>query len=312
MSDVSFYLDQIRDTQHRIHVLEAYALDHPDDAVTNINLMSLSMRAKRLFQILDEVAEAQGVDICKYRFLPEGTENYPLVDVAASLDKFQRLISIIYDAVKNGPKDRASLSTDVRTATEFGFGHTFSGSLGVALTVPNPAQLFDHELDSTIERAFELARVEDAAALRNIVRLVGRAPVRKLYDWAKSSVDSGLAVDIRWKRGAEARFTHYASTSDMARILDIIDGTEDVQESKIEKSGRLVGLDIEKKSFHFKSGDDDFSGSLSDGFAVSDQYVVPDSYVATIKTVTTVKLSTGKESKSEILEMLSKNIGSPL
>lgn len=306
MSDVAHFLEQIRDTEHRIQVMEAHILENPEDSAIEINLRSLSRRLKRLKELLAQAAEAQHVDICDYRLLPERAEAFPISDVAASLATFQEWITTVYNAVVGGPKERARISKEIRQATTFEFGYSYAGSLGFMLTVVNKEQLFDHDLDAAVERAFEMVRVRDTAQLRELAGTTGKAAIKKLYEWAKSGANDSFSVEIRWKRGPEDRFHVYASNAEMKHLVDIIEGTSDVREDIVELEGRLRGLDVERNQFNFEAKSDDrYRGTLTDDFSRTGKYVVNNRYFARIRIRVTEKFATGEETSSYSLVALS-------
>src|SRR6185437_8707817 len=80
-------------------------------------------------------AEAAGLDVCRYAI--ETDDPMPAMkDIVGVWGTFQRLFTIMYDVTSSGrPKQIESFSESVASASRFRFAYTFSGSVGVVMTV---------------------------------------------------------------------------------------------------------------------------------------------------------------------------------
>lgn len=60
------------------------------------------------------------------------------------MGSFQKLVSVVYGAIKHGPRQRQRISEDVALETAFEFGYSFAGSLGLVFTCRMNACSFRH------------------------------------------------------------------------------------------------------------------------------------------------------------------------
>ena len=122
--------------------------------------------------------------------------------LAKALDSFQTLISSIYDALKNGPKQRRRLSKEIIKETSLSFGYAFSGSVGMVLTLPTPEPSHRESkrlLDKSIDVFFRLAKATTASEIAKFVDQIGLPPIRALSKWATTLTAHGLGADIEWE-----------------------------------------------------------------------------------------------------------------
>ena len=101
MSQLLEIRKQIEIASERILTLERALRDHPDLPSVAANLESaLRVRAK-LEQQFAEVGAKAGYDICRYRAFDD-YDRPVLVPAFKSIAGFQRLVSVVYAAVKHG------------------------------------------------------------------------------------------------------------------------------------------------------------------------------------------------------------------
>jgi hypothetical protein len=142
MSQLLEIQKQIELASQRVLVLERALRDHPSLPSVAANLESaVRVRTKLEEQFVEAGAKA-GYDICRYRAFDD--YDRPVVGAAfKSIAGFQKLVSVVYAAVKHGFKERATIPDDVARETTFDFGYAFTGSIGVVLTLRNEKTLFD-------------------------------------------------------------------------------------------------------------------------------------------------------------------------
>lgn len=241
---------RLQDTGAALARLEQEFASTPADEGLALSLRSMERRFAAQQQEFSEVAASVGVDVCKYRLFAD-VERYTLRAASASWSEFQRLFSIVYSALTTGPKDTSKVSMEVARATDFSVAYTFAGSLGLALTLPNEAQLVgETELDKTMEVVFGMAKAHTAGEVLAHVKVLGAGPVRVLYRWADSQTRAGLGADIRWQRKQQVRAQLIVQQPELARLQQIIaqTGTETTEE--LQDIGRLIGADIDDRWFH--------------------------------------------------------------
>lgn len=251
MSRLLDVFDELRETQAELGRLEGVVAAHPEYESLVLDLMSIQKRQSLLQAEFQKLANEKHVDIVSYRIIPNSSARVPLRAMTATLDRFQAAISTVYDAVKNGVKKRAKLSAEAASQSGFDFAYTFSGSLGVVLTVPNERLLFgESELDRAVEMFFSAAHATNREAIIEFARVAGISSVRRLYEWSKAHSTYDTSADIQLRRDVEIRRELAIETPDLALLQGIIEETSDVEEEDVVVSGNLVGLDTDLETFH--------------------------------------------------------------
>ncbi|MBI4303797.1 MAG: hypothetical protein HY665_05620 [Chloroflexi bacterium] len=272
--------------------------------------LSLAATAKSLekrYQDLeaDFLAEADslGVDVCAYRLFAE--EGRPSVKALSNvLGDFQNLVTTVYDAVKTAiPKTRARISADIASESEFQFGYTFPGSVGVVLTIPNQRLLLgESHLDESLRLIFEMAKVYDSSVILEFAKRIGPASVRALYKWAYDHAESGLGADIEWRRKQNIRTRLFAQRPELQKLYHAISITSDEHTTELTLHGDLVGADVTRKTFHMKLVQgEDIRGSFTDAISEDLRVELPKRYKARIIKTEKILYSTEEEITSYYL-----------
>src|SRR5262245_48895431 len=135
MSTILELTTQIREVGAAIALHEKAMVERPSPSI-EASLRSLSKRLSKLEADYAALAAGLGVDVCKYRFFADYVRT-TVEPVGQALVNFQHVFTLAYNAIQNGPKLTARITPDMEKLTAFGFGYTFAGSLGVALTFTN-------------------------------------------------------------------------------------------------------------------------------------------------------------------------------
>lgn len=176
----------LQDTSAAIAQAEAAFAADPKSQPVATMLRSIEKRKRQLEVEFQAISEEMGVSACSYRFFDKHVR--PTVNpLCSSLINFQSLFSIIYDAVQSGPKKVKRLTAEVVDQSSLFFGYTFSGSVGVVLTLSNQQRtLFGSSLDASAELLFDLARSKTSEDILSRSRAVGVPAVRALHRWGVS------------------------------------------------------------------------------------------------------------------------------
>jgi hypothetical protein len=134
-------------------------------------------------------------------------------------------------------------------------------------------------------------------------RQFGPGPVRALYQWASHHADHGMGADIEWRRIDEVRASLVIQLPELRELRDAIALTSDVRTAKVEVAGELVGIDVERRTFHLRVNGEDYTGALSDDIRPAVE--VPKHYKAVIEERTVTKYSTDEEKTARVLLSLS-------
>ena len=217
-------------------------------------------------------------------------------------------MTVVYDVQKNSiPKERAKVAPNVRNESSFNFGYTFSGSLGVVLTIPNERRIIlDSHLDEAIRKLFSLAKVSRISEIRVFAKKLGLASIRAMYKWASGHAQAGLGVDIEWRRENVIRANLLAQQPELEQLCRMIEETSDEEKTKFSIEGELRSINVDTRRFILleKSGIL-IRGSYKDAISDSHRAVLPGGrYRADITKVERVRYSTDEEKSEYHLERL--------
>ncbi len=296
-------LENLQATESEISRLKNEIATNPSESSLGLMLESLYMRQKNLQDDFSSTAHEKFLDVCTYRLIPKENDRPSLSTIGRALCDFQALFTLVYDSLKNGPKDRSSFSAEIAKESAFDFGYSFSGSIGFALTMPNQRLLLgETELDRTMATIFELAKANDSENVRSFARMVGRAAIRKIYEWANNHVDATLDADIQWKRNNQIRSRLFIQSPELSKLKKIIDETNEEKPKPIELTGRLIGRDIKTGLFHmaFEGEAEDIKGRLGEGVSIANKEL-DRVYTASLLKITKTYYSIEKEDVSYVL-----------
>ena len=141
---------------------------------------------------MERIAAINQVEVCQYRMVPIEGASYSLGHVSKSLLEYQNLFSQIYDALKNGTKNKAIIGKEAAQASTLDFAFSYSGSLGVVLLIQSERTFFEGELDKSIEILYQVLDISDADDVRDMSHNLGRAVVKRVHDWSKANVEGGV------------------------------------------------------------------------------------------------------------------------
>ena len=306
MSKIGQIQEALQDTGAAIAQLEKAITVDPDSPSLAATRRSLEKRLQSLEADFLKASSRAGVDVCSYRLFTDAGDAPHLGSLSSAFGDFQKLVSTVYSAVRNGPKQRATYSAEDARDTAFGFGYAFSGSIGFVLTISNERLLIgDTDLDESMEVIFDMAQARSPEDMHPIVQKLGSGPVRALYRWASDHVSSGLGADIDWRRGESIRSNMFIRALEFTNLQSIIEMAGEERFDEIELCGDLIAVNLATKSFRmrFESGDDiqgKFDNAISDSHTVE----LPKRYSAKLTKTSRVIYSLEDDEVSYFLEDL--------
>lgn len=294
MSELLDTIEKLQDTQAAIRRAEKAVTEHPDLPSVAANLRSLQKRQHKLESVFSEQADTEWFDVCSYRILPEKEDHLTLPSLTSTLGDFQALFTLVYDTLRNGPKQRGRPSVEATAATTFGFGYSFTGSVGFALTLPNERLLVDEtDLDRAMRTVFEMAKAESSEQVAVFAKELGAAPIRIMYRWATDHVRSGLSVDINWRREEQVRSSLFIQVPQLENLQHAIAETSDEVEEIFSITGLLVGAHVNSHSFELELEDgSEIRGKMAEGIGLEHTVELPTRYTAQIRKTTQVNYAT--------------------
>lgn len=286
----------LQDTSATLEQLERAIAKNPRDWSLAVTAESLKQRYADLEKTFAVIAHADHLDVCDYRLIPEAESN-PIASIAKALTSFQDMLTVVFDAMKNGPKIKARLSPDVIAGSTLDFGYAYAGSLGFVLTMPSERMLIgEADLDRAMRAVFEMAKAETPQQLAAYVRQVGVAGIRRLYAWSTAHAEYGLSADIKWNRLEEERGRVLVQKEELSRLRGIIDQASEEKSESHEITGELMGLDVSGGSFRLAvPGGDDVTGKVADTFDRGATYEIHGRYSAKLLKKSKIYYSTERE-----------------
>ena len=198
---------------------------YPDSEHLIGNLRSAQKRRRTLERAFATEANKVEVDVCSYRLFTE--KGVPSIAALSEvLGYFQTLFSLVYDALKNGPKKRSRLSREIVNETSLGFGYVFSGSVGMVMTLPKERLLSNEtRFDESMKLIFQMAKAADANEMAAFEAEIGSPPIKAIYDWAKAHEDHDLGADIEWIRQEQIKSKLFIQKPELKALRNVIDET---------------------------------------------------------------------------------------
>ncbi len=270
-----------------------------------VNLAAARKMAQQAQDRLLVLAENDHVEVCNYRLVPVDSRPYALAAVSLSMLYFQNLFTQIHDAVRNGAKRISVVGSEAQRESLLEFGYSYSGSLGVMLFVPSEKTLFDGSLDTSITALFQVVEIANQDDVRDVAKTLGTPVIKRVYDWSSSNVNGGFSTDLKWRRSDGKFFGEMITRDRMARIVEIIGRTSDVETIDHYVTGVLVGMDVKSGRFRLTVPDgEDFAGVLASQFPRELRFTVNRPYEAHIAESKTIKYATESvERKFELVDL---------
>ena len=220
--------EQLQETRAMLAQVERAVAERPHKLSLISQAKSLTVRQRNLEADFAVEADRLGMDVCSYRIFSD-SGCLPLHPLAQGMVDFQSLVTVVYDAHKASiPKKRAKVAPNIKSETSFNFGYTFSGSLGVVLTIPNARTLIlGSHLDDSMKKLFSLAKVSRISDIRVFTENLGLASIRAMHKWASGHARAGLGVEIEWRRENVIRANLLAQQPELEKLCRLIEETSD-------------------------------------------------------------------------------------
>lgn len=307
MSVLTSIQDQLRHVDELIAHFEHTAIETPRPSIA-ANIRALEKERRNLQSDFDRAALESEIDVYRYRILDR--DRVTLTGLTDAWREFQNLLAVVYESIRHGaPKKKSKGKTVAGTwaePVELGFGYSFPGSIGVALTLPNRAGLFaDEAIIQATEAIFNLAEAYgDGDKVARIARQLGPAPVAAMYSWVDIHVGYGFGVGIEWKRTATQTRSLLVQFEQMRALRERLSVT--TIETRTQVTGTLAAVDSDEATFRIHQDDGvDIEGTYRDAISREQAARVPARYNATIiKRTKVVQSETAPQPDTFFLESL--------
>lgn len=283
MSVLTSIQDQLRHVDELIAHFEHTAIEQPRPSIA-ANIRALEKERRTLQADFERAALASEIDVYRYRILDK--DRATLTGLTDAWREFQSLLAVVYESIRRGgPRKKKGKATADTWAEpiELGFGYSFPGSIGVALTLPNRTGLFaDEAIAQTTDAIFDLAEAYgDGDKVARIARQLGPAPVAAMYRWVDTHVGYQFGVGIEWKRTATQTRSLLVQFEQMMALRERLSIT--AVETRTQVTGTLVAVDSDEATFRIRQDDDvEIEGTYHDAITREQAARVPARYNATI------------------------------
>lgn len=283
MSDFASVVEQARRAFASVARLESALTRDPSNVALQVNLSASRKLARKSEEQLRQISEYQRVDLCNYRLIPDRDRAFRLGFVARSLLEYQNLFSQIYDALKNGAKNRAQVGMEAASESAMELAYCYSGSLGFALLAHSDRDFFEGKLDKPIDALFEIVAVNSRSEIQTVASMYGNSVVKRLFDWSKANLDGRFSTDVQWSRSDGRKIGMLIEEKTLGDIVDLIVAAGDEKSKHDYVSGRLVGGDLNSGVFHFVvPNGTDYRGNIGQSFAPHTEMTLGKEYAARI------------------------------
>jgi len=307
MNVVSHLVDRITDTQNAIRKLEASLRDEPSSLSLQLHYKSLQKRKQDLEADFFDCAAEKQMSVCAYRWFQDNEGLYPVEAIGGSLKNFQVWFSNVYSSLKSGKKVRGRLGAEMITESCLYFAFSYTGSLGVVLTIPKENLLFEDFLQLSMNKTIEMLQAGSSEQIHHFAAELGAPPIRALYAWVGDHVNSGLGADIRWMKGQQVFAEATVGSNHLKNLKQAIEETSDEETTTFTVRAQLVGADIEKHTFHILIPEgEEIRGRMADGIGEIYSVELPQTYEAEIEKTSSINYATEEEKTSYFLKSLRK------
>lgn len=307
MKNLRRILGNLQDTDRVLDRLRAHTTQNPDDETVQVNWEEVVKRRKDLERSLHVELNDEQIDLVEYTIRRVDGAACSVRALAASLLLFQELVTVIFDAVRDGPKRRYSpLSDNIEQSTFECFTMKTGPAAVVSMVIPNDRLLaIKSDLDVSLDLLLLVMQAQCSRDLREIARVAGISTISRAYAWAEHSVMLGLDLSIDWNRLMPARQAVKLSRENAQVLKSVVEKTVEDIEEDFQIICHLSGIDDEASRFRAVSLDGvDIAGSLADDFPRGAQWTTRAWYDARLLRETVISYAHGKESVQWTLRSL--------
>lgn len=231
---------------------------NPNDFGIAIALESVEKFGNELRQAFAEEAAKIEESVLDYRLCIN--ERIGISQVNDIIDNFQNLFSLVYDAITTKkPKNTAKITKKAREETSFGFGYTYSGSIGIALTLKTPKDnLFGSDIDLAMKETLAMINNEDPESIKDLILRYGLGTFKALKDWVNSHITNNIEAEINWDKNTDNAVSERIELSRLTRVKNNLEPKEtQTVDQIISTCGILQGFNYAASNFNIKIEDDE-------------------------------------------------------
>lgn len=261
-------LIDLQDTDVTLRALRQMADAHPADEIILVNIDAVGKRRKEVERRLDAKLRRSQFDLIRLTVRGRDGETCPAGAVARSLLFFQEMITAVFDAICDGPKQHYAPSAINVDLSSMHIAAPLAEAQSVSLSLPNERLLaLRSELDLAIEIVLALFRVRAEEELIRFGEKIGVASIAKLHQWAANSARERLLTSIEWRKTAEDNRVVTISHVEAHALQQLIESTWEEHIESVDLECQLIGLDEARKTFRLQVSETErIEGFLADEF----------------------------------------------
>jgi hypothetical protein len=306
VSQLLYLQEKIRTNAAALARLEAELPRFQNSGGLLSNILTLRRQQESLQSAFSSAADQLGLDVVHYKLLDDSPSARAF---ARAIGGFQDALAMTYEALRFGPKSRRVISAETEADTDLRFAYSYPGSTAVVFTIANERFLLSDwfsNLDRAAEAVIDLGKAADnTATITRSAKLLGRASVVSIYNWAKANTQNNLGAVVEWKRDKNTTRSALIQAPEFAALSSTLERTGERKEEDLTPSGVLVGADTKTRRFHFVSDDDeDIRGKFTDAISDSQQAQLPSRYRAILHKTIETSYATEDEKASFFLARL--------
>jgi hypothetical protein len=279
----------------------------PADDILRLNAETVAKRGRDLEGQLTRELHDQQVDLIQYRVERQGGEPIPAAALTSAVLLFQRLVTSIFDALRDRPKQIYSPSAEnVALSSMTVAAAKIVTPTELSLAIPNDRLLaIQSELDLTFEAALHLLQAHTTDDLKHLAARLGASALSQAYRWAENSVEHRLTTAIRWQRSADQPVRVMLSAEEAHLLQKSIAASSIERLADFETELELIALDESARTFTGLSVHGQLTGTLDLGFPLGERWVTYKRYAATLSRLTRIRCADGQEETYWTLRQLS-------
>jgi hypothetical protein len=297
MSQLAFILKDLQETAVALADLRGRISKDPNDDILRVNAETLVKRRRDLELRLDRELRGQQLDVVRYQIEHQQGGSIPAAGLAGAVLLFQRIITSIFDAVRDHPKQTYSPSTEsVALSAMTVASAKMVPPIELSLAIPNDRLLaLESDLDVTFETALHLLQSYTSDALKQLAARIGVSALSQTYRWAENSVEHRLMTSISWQKSADQAVKVAVSADDALLLQTTIASMYLERLADFDTEIELVALDDDARTFAGRAPQGQLVGSLDLRFPRGGRWMTHKRYAAALTRLVRIRCADGQE-----------------
>ena len=173
MSTLLEIQSRLFDNNAEITRLQSELAKNPNDFGLAISLKSVEKFGEELKAAFAEEAAKMEESVLDYRLCVN--ERVGFSQITDIIDSFQNLFSLVYDSITlKKPKNNVRITKKAKEETLLGFAYTYSGSIGIALTLKaQKDNLFGSDIDFAMKETLKMINTESPESIKELISKSG-------------------------------------------------------------------------------------------------------------------------------------------